>query len=83
MYANITLDTVDLDTPNKMAVLSQMFQLNAHQQSVNFQIRTSLPFSDYSTWTAIQHIYKCTDTSISECNQKEKHSVLPIQIISI
>jgi hypothetical protein len=35
--------------------LSEMFQLNAHQPSVLFQNRTSLPFSDSFTQTVIQH----------------------------
>jgi hypothetical protein len=35
--------------------LSQMLQLNSHQQSVLFQNQTSLPFSDSFTRTVIQH----------------------------
>jgi hypothetical protein len=30
IYANVTLETVVVDTPNNVAVLSQMLQLNAH-----------------------------------------------------
>jgi hypothetical protein len=37
MYADVTLETVALDAYNNMAVLSQMLQLNTHQQSVLFQ----------------------------------------------
>jgi hypothetical protein len=42
VYADITLQTVALDTPINMAVLLQILQLNANQQSGLFQNRTSL-----------------------------------------
>jgi hypothetical protein len=48
VYANITLETVALDTPINVAFSSQMLQLNAHQQTVFFQNITSLKFSDFS-----------------------------------
>jgi hypothetical protein len=55
VYADITLENVALDRTNNVAVLSQMFQLNAHQQSVPFQNRTCLPFSDSFAGTVSQH----------------------------
>jgi hypothetical protein len=53
-YADITLETVTLSTPNNMAVSSQMFQLNTHQWSVLLQNQKSLPFSDSFTQTVTQ-----------------------------
>jgi hypothetical protein len=53
VYADITVETVALDAPNNVTVLSQMLQLNTHQRSVLFQNRTSLPFSDSFTRTII------------------------------
>jgi hypothetical protein len=53
MYADITLETVALDTLNNVAVLSYMLQLNAHQQSVLFQNWMNLPFYDSFTQTVI------------------------------
>jgi hypothetical protein len=55
VYADITLETIALDTPNKVAVLSQIRQLNTQQRSVLFQNRTSLPFSNYFTQTVTQN----------------------------
>jgi hypothetical protein len=57
MYADITLKKFALDTPNNVAGLLQMLQLNAHQQSALFQNRTSLPFSDPFTRTVTLHNY--------------------------
>jgi hypothetical protein len=42
VYANIALDIVTIDTPNNVAGLLHMLQLNAHQLSALFQNRTSL-----------------------------------------
>jgi hypothetical protein len=58
MYADITLESVALDTPYNLTVfffLSQMLQLNAFQRSVLFQNGTSLLFSDSFTRTVTLH----------------------------
>jgi hypothetical protein len=55
MYADTTLETLALDTPNNVADFSQMFQLNAHQQSALFRNWTNLLFSHSFTTTATQH----------------------------
>jgi hypothetical protein len=56
VYADITLETVAaLDIPKNVQFLSQMLQLNAHQRSVLFQNRISLPFSNSFARTIIRH----------------------------
>jgi hypothetical protein len=78
VYACVTLETVALDTHNNV------LQLNAHQRSVLFHIRTSLPLSDSFTRTVSQHNHYCTDTSTTECKQtEEEHLVLPTEVISV
>jgi len=44
VYVVITLETAALDTPNKVAILLQMHQLNAQKKSNLFQNMKSLPF---------------------------------------
>jgi hypothetical protein len=55
LHADITLETVALDTHNNVAVLSQVLQLIANQRSVLLQYWTSLSFSDSFTRTVTQH----------------------------
>jgi hypothetical protein len=54
VYAYITLETVSLNVPNIVAVFITDAPGNAHQLSVLFQNRTSLPFSDSFTRTVTQ-----------------------------
>ena len=55
MYVIITLETAALDTPNKVAVLLQMLQLNMHQQYDLFENLRSLPFCSTLTQTVTKH----------------------------
>jgi hypothetical protein len=84
VYVDITLETAALDILNNVAVLSQMLQLNAHQPSVLFQNRTSLPFYYSFTRPLTQHNHRCTDASTTECKETEKeHSVFPKKVLSM
>jgi hypothetical protein len=83
VYADITLETVSLDTPNNVAVLSQMLQLNANQRCLLFENRTTLPFYNIFTQTVTQHNHWCTDMSTTECKQTEEHSMLPSEVLSV
>jgi hypothetical protein len=33
--------------------------------------------------TVTQHNHQCTDTSTTECNQMEEHSMLPTEVLSM
>jgi hypothetical protein len=55
MYANITLETVTLETPSTVASFVTDAPANMHQWSVLFQNQTSLPFSNTFTQIVIQH----------------------------
>jgi hypothetical protein len=84
MYADISLETDTLYTPNNVAVLSQMLQLNAHQQSALFQNWKSLPFSNYLTRTVTQHNRECTYSSTTDCKQTEEgYSILRSEVLSM
>jgi hypothetical protein len=80
VYADIISETVTLDTPN---TLLQMLQVNVHQGSVLFQNQSSPPFTDSFTWTITQHNHYCIDMSITEHKQREEHSVLLTEFISM
>jgi hypothetical protein len=74
--ANITLETVALDAPNNVAGCVR----DSHKRTYLFQNRTSLQFSEPFTCILTQH----TETSTTECKQKEKeHSVLPTEFLSV
>jgi hypothetical protein len=55
VYADITSETVALDTPNNVVGLSQMLHLNSQQRSALFQNRTGLSFADTFARTVTQH----------------------------
>jgi hypothetical protein len=55
VYAEITFETLALDTPNNVAVFVTDAPANAHQQPVLFQNWTSLPFSSSFTCIVTQH----------------------------
>jgi hypothetical protein len=73
--ADITSETVALDTPNNVAVFVTMLQLNMHQRSVLFQNQISLPLSDSFAWIVTQHNHYCTDMSTTECTKMEKKNI--------
>jgi hypothetical protein len=55
MYANITLETVALDTPNNVAVFVTDAPAKRTPTICPLSNRTNLPFSDFFTWTVSQH----------------------------
>jgi hypothetical protein len=83
VYADITLQTVALDTPNNVAVFIPDAPANPQQRSVLFQNRTGLPFPDFVIPTVTQHNHQCTYTSTTECKQTEECSVLLAEVLSM
>jgi hypothetical protein len=83
VYADITLETVALDTTNVAAVLSQMLQLNAHRRSVLFQIRQVSHFPILSRGLSLSTNTNTLTRALRECKQTEEHSVLPTEVLSM
>jgi hypothetical protein len=73
MYDDITLETVAVDTPNNVAVLSQMLQLNPYQRSVLFQNRTSLPFPILSHGLSLSTITTALTRALQSVNKRNKN----------
>jgi hypothetical protein len=78
VYADVTLKTVALDTPNNVADYSQMLHLNSHQISVLFQNRTSHYFKNFSHGMSLNTITKALTRALQTV---EDYSVLPTEVI--
>jgi hypothetical protein len=74
VHADITSETVAPDTPNNVAVWSQMLQLTEHQQSVLFKSRKCLPFSDSFTWTLLTTITNALARTLRSVNNRKNNN---------
>jgi hypothetical protein len=83
MYASITLETVTLGTPNNVAGFAIDAPAERSPTVSLFQNRTRLSFSDSFTWTVNLHNHYDTDTSTTQYEQMEEHSVLPAEVLSM
>jgi hypothetical protein len=78
MYANITLETIALDTPNMAVLVADAPAKHANNLS-SFQNRTSLPFLILSHRLSLHTI----TNALQSVNKWKTHSVLLTEVLSM
>jgi hypothetical protein len=84
VYVEKTLETVALNKPNNMTVVSENLQLTRNNDLFSFEIGQAPNFLILlHIHTVTQHNHYCIDTSTTECKQMEEHSALQTEVLSL